>query len=568
VVDPAPRLPTRPSLEQLRKQAKELLRLYRAGDPTAVARLRAVRPPSSSRPGVSRDVSLADAQFALAREHGFESWPKLVRHVDALPPADPRSAPHGLSTTPPYYRIDWHDDTIEPAGPLSDEDWPTLLGVMREARITGLNANGQMSDAALELLAQLDHVTRLDLSNSPRVTDDGLRHLARMPRLQHLDLSGWDSQVTDRGLAVLRHLSELRSFTMCWPRRVTDAGVANLAGCDRLERVNLLGTPTGDGAVRALAGKRALRHFKAGTQVTAAGLAHFHDFPAFGSWQGGTTSYAMMAFDAEPTYLLLNPAPFASGGLERLVGLDGLFALNIDGPTVMSAGALAPLTQLPNLGWLGVDPADDAMRVVASLPRLRMLMCQDTAAGDDGFVALSRSQSIEYIWGRRCHGLTGRGFVAMAAMPALRGLSVSCKNVDDVALAALPHFPALREYMPMDVPDEGFRHVGRCARLEALWCMYCRDTGDAATAHVAGLPALTTYYAGATQITDRSLELLGRMPSLERLTFHYCAGVTDAGVAALAGLPRLRELALEGLPQVTRAAAAALPARIRLRYGS
>src|SRR5215213_1960316 len=45
MVGPTPRLPTRPSLEQLRKQAKELLRLYRAGDPTAVARLRAVRPP-------------------------------------------------------------------------------------------------------------------------------------------------------------------------------------------------------------------------------------------------------------------------------------------------------------------------------------------------------------------------------------------------------------------------------------------------------------------------------------------------------------------------------------------
>jgi len=35
--------------------------------------------------------------------------------------------------------------------------------------------------------------------------------------------------------------------------------------------------------------------------------------------------------------------------------------------------------------------------------------------------------------------------------------------------------------MPMNVPDPGFRHVGRCAELEDLWCMYCRDTGDAAT---------------------------------------------------------------------------------------
>ena len=49
-------------------------------------------------------------------------------------------------------------------------------------------------------------------------------------------------------------------------------------------------------------------------------------------------------------------------------------------------------------------------------------MCQDTVAGDDGFVALSRSQSIEQIWGRRCYNLRGRGFAALAAMPALSGL--------------------------------------------------------------------------------------------------------------------------------------------------
>ena len=57
--------------------------------------------------------------------------------------------------------------------------------------------------------------------------------------------------------------------------------------------------------------------------------------------------------------------------------------------------------------------------------------------------------------------------------------------------------------------------VGRCLNLEALWCMYCRDTGDGTTDHIAGLSQLKTYYAGKTNITDRSLETLGRMVSLE-----------------------------------------------------
>jgi hypothetical protein len=179
---------------------------------------------------------------------------------------------------------------------------------------------------------------------------------------------------------------------------------------------------------------------------------------------------------------------------------------------------------------------------------------------------LSRSQTIEYIWGRECPNLAGRGFAALASMPALRGIAVSCKNVDDASLAALPRFPTLRELMPMDVPDAGFRHVGRCEYLEGLWCMYCRDTGDAATEHIAGLSRLKTYYAGKTGITDRSLEILGRMASLENLEFWQCAGLTDTGVAHLAGLPRLREIGFDGLPNVTRQAVSLFPAHVRVSY--
>ena len=60
-------LPDRPSLEQLRKQAKEHLDTLRGADPSA---------------------TLSAAQHALAREYGFESWPKLVHHIESLNPAN------------------------------------------------------------------------------------------------------------------------------------------------------------------------------------------------------------------------------------------------------------------------------------------------------------------------------------------------------------------------------------------------------------------------------------------------------------------------------------------------
>ena len=70
---PNPSVPN--NLEQQHKLAKDLLRAARDGDAGAVARIQAVRADSTSE---SRPLQLADAQLAIARESGFESWPKLV----------------------------------------------------------------------------------------------------------------------------------------------------------------------------------------------------------------------------------------------------------------------------------------------------------------------------------------------------------------------------------------------------------------------------------------------------------------------------------------------------------
>jgi hypothetical protein len=150
-------------------------------------------------------------------------------------------------------------------------------------------------------------------------------------------------------------------------------------------------------------------------------------------------------------------------------------------------------------------------------------------------------------------------------MPALRGLSVSCKNVEDAGVAELPKFPALRELMPMDVPDQGYRHIARCLALESLVLMYCRETSDAATEHIVSLPLLKDYFASYTCITDRTPELLSRMHSLERITLSGCAGVTNAGLAHLARLPRLRELRVSG-QQISADFALDFPSAIRVYY--
>ncbi len=72
------------NLEQQKKQARELLRAIRAGNGEAVARLRRhhARWAASDQNEICVQVSLHDAQFALAREQGFASWPKLKAHAE------------------------------------------------------------------------------------------------------------------------------------------------------------------------------------------------------------------------------------------------------------------------------------------------------------------------------------------------------------------------------------------------------------------------------------------------------------------------------------------------------
>ena len=626
-------LPARPSLEQLRKQAKERL---------------------ASMP----DAKLADAQFALARDYGFDSWPKLVRHVDAMRSpeiaqhdrmaydmvaayrhgdeaaatrlnelfhsalsldqiqhfirdrlcnqpggsemlaafdvraarllvaglfgfaswddlvgttagADPNGAP-GLSATPPFHAIDETAGLIRITQPMSSRDWDTVIGIMRDRGLIGLEANHMMDDAAMETLADVPGIRVLKLHGSDRLTDRGLRHLEKFVDLEEVELGGWKSPMTDAGFAALRGLPRLRAVHSWWSRNLTDAGVkATLTACPLIEDANFGGTSLGDGLIGAMAEKPGVWRVFCGDAVTDAGLARLRDIPRFRRWQG-ERRYSLLEFDAGPTYLAVK-GPFTAHGLKAFTELEGLFALNIHWTTsAMTSADLHALRAAPNVGFLAIDgdlTDDEAMRQIGALSQLKMLLAQEPLAGDDGFAGLSRSQTLEYFWARECPHLTGRGFAAMADMPSLKGLAASCKFVDDHALSLLPRFPSLRALMPMDVSDDGFRHVGRCERLEELWCMYCRDTGDVATEHVSGLK-LKTYYAGYTQITDRSLDILSRMTTLDRIELHGCNHITDAGVRRLAALPRLRRLSIEGCRNLTRAAAAGFNAEVRVTYST
>jgi ankyrin repeat protein len=78
-------LPQHPDLDQLRRQAKELLHSARAKDPAALSRFRIL--PAFAHLGaeaLGATLALHDAQSVIAREHGFPSWNQLSERVAEL----------------------------------------------------------------------------------------------------------------------------------------------------------------------------------------------------------------------------------------------------------------------------------------------------------------------------------------------------------------------------------------------------------------------------------------------------------------------------------------------------
>jgi ankyrin repeat protein len=92
-------LPPSANLRQLSNQAKDLRRACRSGDPAAIRRIGETHPKFSGLTHAeitAASIALADAQLVIARELGFDSWPKLKKYIDSLSP--PQRSMHELVT--------------------------------------------------------------------------------------------------------------------------------------------------------------------------------------------------------------------------------------------------------------------------------------------------------------------------------------------------------------------------------------------------------------------------------------------------------------------------------------
>jgi hypothetical protein len=144
-----------------------------------------------------------------------------------------------------------------------------------------------IGDDALEAVATLTTLEELNLNRCKGITDAGLTHLRRLPRLKRLRLN--DAGVGDEALA---RLAELPSLEGLWLVRcpVTDAGLRHVGRLTNLRELHLGGTQITEHGLAALGSLSELRVLGlASVRTTDVAVEHLAHFKQLESLRPGTS---------------------------------------------------------------------------------------------------------------------------------------------------------------------------------------------------------------------------------------------------------------------------------------
>jgi len=222
------------------------------------------------------------------------------------------------------------------------------------------------------------------------------------------------------------------------------------------------------------------------------------------------------------------------------------------------------------VSFRGTSVGDDALEPLASLPRLRSLLLNDTAITDAGLATLGTIATLENLDLRGC-AVSNDGMAHLAGLKKLRGLKLAGSEgkttVDDDGLAALAELTELKA-VALDklwVSEVGLAHLKNSRKLEEL---YLAGTlvGDETPALLAEhFPRLKKLRISQTGLCDAGMDGLANLKALESLDISECASLSDAGMEPLAELTNLAWLNLWRAP-VTDAGVAHLAGLVNMRW--
>ena len=340
--------------------------------------------------------------------------------------------------------------------------------------------NVYLTEASAEVFLGMTQLTELAISES--VGDAGLAALARHPTLKEIALGS--RQITDAGLSHLALMPNLLALDISGCTKVTERGLQPFAAPARLTSLRLRLAPTGPNN-RLLV---AVGRIKTLTELR---IAYDSSDSAWDYVDADLTPITRLPF---LRHLELSWLIFASDNfLGRLIACGELETLALGGKGALTDAGAKSIAKLPNLRQLHftsvTELTDAGMAALAAAPRLERLVTTNLkGVTDAGVAALGRSKSLVAA-DLSGDGFTGVGVAALAEGCGPRLIRLSAR-----------HMPAT---------DAAITRLARAApNLQELDLYGCGGLTDACTPALASLNHLKELSVGDTGITRAGVSAL------------------------------------------------------------
>jgi len=225
------------------------------------------------------------------------------------------------------------------------------------------------------------------------VTDTELLDVARLPKLERLDLS--HTRITDEGLLHLKPAKQIRDLNLYYAEQITDQGMAAIRDWKNLKRLNVRGTRVFDGTLAIVSGLTQLETLDiAYTQITDNGLDGLVPLTNLKELSIGRSKLNQSALEVLrllPTleYLDLGGPHPGSGGYRAKPGTPMPEAV---------PRAISELKQLRVLKLSYSEITADGLRVLSTLDRVEKLSVAGSPHVDDEAMAeLAKWKSLKYL---------------------------------------------------------------------------------------------------------------------------------------------------------------------------
>lgn len=286
--------------------------------------------------------------------------------------------------------------------------------------------NGQISDAGLDVLEHLPHLTELNLRRCSSLTADALARLKYVPQLERLHLLY--TNIPDQGLEHLAVLKNLKVLDLRGCKQMGNAGLKHLSGLTSLIDLKLRTPSVDNTGIAHLAGLVNLKYLA----LEDCGI----DNKGMPSLEGLNK---LTHFNAMRTYL-------GDEGLKSLSD-NKLVDLRLRDTVVLGPGLDFLEASRPTLEYLDLSETritNDGLAKVAPFTRLKTLSVWNGSFDDSGVALLTGLTDLEDFDAQGCRLVTSASAEHFLKLPKLRVLNVAETGFDDDGLAQLAKLASLK----------------------------------------------------------------------------------------------------------------------------